>query len=103
MTAEAQKLIKEVFDGMVSQIRALEHEVEKMAERAETNAKRCDALTEALRQLDYDCAYCAHANFPAERCRPADFDCMRCDAECACRECRNNGKWEWREPNDEEC
>ena len=32
----------------------------------------------------------------AEACERNDFECMKCEAECKCKSCRNGSSWEWR-------
>lgn len=47
----------------------------------------------------YECEHCAHRRMTeeeAEACERNDFECLKCEAECKCKSCRNGSGWEWR-------
>ena len=52
-----------------------------------------------LKRFDHECGLCRNAK-TTEFCEAASFDpwllCDRCEADCVCRECDFNSKWEYR-------
>ena len=52
-----------------------------------------DRLIEALRQVDVECRYCAHADFDPPNCVD---NCEDCRAPCPCRTCEERSNWKWK-------
>ena len=45
-----------------------------------------------------DCDYCIHGGddvLPCLKNPEADIDCMMCELDCPCKECRCGSKYEW--------
>lgn len=64
-------------------------QLERERDAAIADVKESDVL--------YECEHCAHRRMTeeAEACERNDFECMKCEAECKCKSCRNGSGWEW--------
>ena len=55
-----------------------------------------EELLTALKRIDPDCRFCTYSATPAP-CEAADCDCSICKEDCACKTCRDNSNWQWRD------
>ena len=97
-------------EGMTAHQRACRDAILELlarAEKAETEAKQLgDQLVEAWRHLafavsqicrmDTECELCTHIQ-DLDSCEASGYDCMRCKADCHCRNCKGTteGKSNW--------
>lgn len=61
--------------------------------------KECEALLFDLHQATKEgavCTACRHNAGLNDACVAADLDCKQCKAPCMCRDCTENGNYEWR-------
>ena len=61
------------------------------AELEQAKAER-DAAIKDLRHND-NCDICIGSKNEPEGC---DCECLNCQLDCRCRDCRNESKWQWR-------
>lgn len=76
----------------------LEIEKNDLLEKIKQLEAERDALLDALRTTDMDCAYCKHANICNHLCEDDEFCCSDCKifALCPCVKCNAQNKcWEW--------
>ena len=53
-----------------------------------------EALKQIVKKLDDDCSYCWYTGREPKDC---DCECMTCQRECGCRDCRDKNKWAWKD------
>lgn len=80
--------------------------IRQLEAQAEQLKRERDAAIADVKESDvlYECEHCAHRRMTeeeAEACKRNDFECMKCEAECICKSCRNGSGWEWRGAKEE--
>ncbi len=70
--------------------------IDKLSAELEKTKALLAAAVADLKEADVNCTYCSHKQPPAP-CSQDDehYTCEDCPHDCYCRDCDNNGKWEW--------
>ena len=74
--------------------------IQKLEAQAEQLKRERDAAIADIKESDvlYECEHCAHSRMTqeeAEACERNDFECLKCEADCKCKDCRRGSNWEW--------
>jgi len=94
MAGDLGRTLRQVADAMENQqikIHAQKDIIEKQSARIDQLVEELGTALADLRS-SATCGACMHISYDPD----CDCECLTCERECPCRNCRNGSKFEWR-------